>query len=115
MWFSPARLKLKWVKVLPQIIDTVLLVSGITLIVLTQQYPHQQIWLLAKLGALIAYIGFGMIALTYGPTKQIRFIFLIFAITTFTYIVSAAVTRSPAPWTVTQHQNLFSGLVLIPE
>ena len=115
MWFLPARLKSRWVKVLPQIIDTVLLASGITLIVLTEQYPHQQIWLLTKLGALIAYIGFGMMALTYGATKQIRLIFLIFAITTFIYIVSAAVTRSPTPWIATQHQNLFGGLVLIPE
>ncbi|MBV1914977.1 MAG: SirB2 family protein [Pseudomonadales bacterium] len=98
MWFTPVRLEAKWVKVTPQIIDTVLLVSGITLILLTQQYPHQQAWLLTKLGALVAYIGFGMMALTYGRTKWIRLVFLILAISAFAYIVSIALTKSATPW-----------------
>ena len=98
MWFTPARLETKWVRVAPHIIDTALLGSGIALILLSQQYPHQQAWLLAKLAALIAYIGFGMMALTYGKTKRIRLVFLILAISAFTYIITAALTKSTTPW-----------------
>jgi uncharacterized membrane protein SirB2 len=99
MWFCPERLNIKWVKIIPHIIDTVLLTSGITLILLTHQYPHQQPWLMSKLIVLLAYIGFGAMALRRARTKPLRLIFLMLAITAFTYIASAALTRDPRPWT----------------
>lgn len=98
MWFSPERLNIKWVKIVPHIIDTALLVSGITLIILTQQYPHQQPWLLSKLIVLLAYIGFGIMALGRARTKPLRLVFLTLAIMAFTYIASTALTRDAKPW-----------------
>ena len=106
MWFSPARLEIKWVKVAPHLIDTILLISGITLIMITQQYPHQQPWLFAKLVALIAYIGLGTVALKHGKTKQLKILFLVFAIIAFSYIVNAALSKNPVFWQVNYSSEL---------
>ena len=56
-------LKRPWVRVLPHLLDTLLLAAGLSLMVLTAQWPHQTPWLAAKLTALLAYIGFGSLAL----------------------------------------------------
>ena len=104
MWVSPERLQIKWVKIAPHIIDTILLVSGISLIIITKQYPLQEPWLLAKLVALVAYIGLGTMALKRAPTKQLKLLFLSLAIATFIYIASAALTRDHTPWSVASLQ-----------
>lgn len=98
MWGSPERLLVKWVRIAPHIIDTVLFVSGISLIIITNQYPLQESWLLAKLVALVAYIGLGTLALKRAPTKGLKLLFLFLAIATFAYIASTALTRDHIPW-----------------
>src|SRR4030067_379154 len=62
----------KWVRVLPHIIDTTLLVSAILLTLQIRQYPFVQGWLTAKVLALVGYIVIGAIGLKYGRTKKIR-------------------------------------------
>ena len=57
------RLQQKWLKVLPHINDTFLLLFGVLLAVTLQMSPGQQPWLLAKLIALVIYIGLGVMAL----------------------------------------------------
>lgn len=52
----------KWIKVLPHMIDTFLLLSGIGLIVLTQQSPLQTPWLGLKLMLVVVYIVLGIFA-----------------------------------------------------
>ena len=93
----PALLQQAWVKKFPPIIDTTLLASGITMAVLSHQYPLQQPWLTAKVAALIAYIVLGMIALKWGSTMRIRIIAGIFALASVGYIISSALSRSPFP------------------
>jgi len=93
----PALLQRRWVKKFPPIIDTTLLASGITMAILTHQYPFQQPWLTAKVTALLAYIIFGMIALKWGSSLRIRIIAGIFALASVGYIISSALTRSPFP------------------
>ncbi len=90
-----ALLHKRWVKILAPIIDTLLLVSAIVQAINIQQYPFTHHWLTAKILALLLYIGLGMVALTYGPTKQIRFIAWLGALCCFGYIVSVALTRNP--------------------
>ena len=85
----------KIVKILPHIIDTALLTSAIYLAFNINQYPFVDGWLTAKLLALLAYIGLGIIALGRGKTKRIRLVALILAILTFSYIVSVAMTHNP--------------------
>lgn len=85
----------KWVKTIPHIIDTGLLISGITLAYLMSLQIIQTEWLLAKIIALLVYIVFGTLALKRGRTKQIRIIFFVLALMVFSYIVSVAVTKLP--------------------
>lgn len=56
------------VKVLPHIVDTLLLASGITLASLYRLSPLEAHWLLAKLLLILAYIGAG-----FGAMKAPRF------------------------------------------
>ena len=85
-------LEKKWVKIAPHIIDTVLLVTAITLVFMI---PVDHAWLGTKVVALIFYIGFGIFALKLGKTKGQRIIAFVLAIATFGFILSVAITRSP--------------------
>jgi uncharacterized membrane protein SirB2 len=93
---NPGELNAKWVRVVPHVVDTVLLASAIALAVMTAQYPLQQSWLTAKLLGLILYIALGSIALKRGRTLAVRSVALAAALATFGYIVGVALTRTPA-------------------
>jgi uncharacterized membrane protein SirB2 len=86
-------LQQRWVKVLPHIIDTLLLSSALIMVFWSAQYPFVQPWLTAKLIALIAYIGLGTVALKRGKTKAVRTWAWVAALATFAYIVAVALTR----------------------
>ena len=98
MFSSSPNLRLKVVKVLPHIIDTVFLVSGITLIVILNLPVMSQPWLLMKFVALIAYIVLGAIALGRGKTMRSRTIAFVLALATFAYIAGVALSKSTASW-----------------
>ncbi|MDT8385995.1 MAG: SirB2 family protein [Thiogranum sp.] len=85
----------KWTRRVPPVIDTVLLGSAIYLAISMYQYPFVHHWLTAKVLALVAYIGFGMLALTYGRTRRIRIGSWMAALLCFFYIVAVAVTKNP--------------------
>ena len=89
------RLNLRWVRVVPHVVDTLLLGSAIAMAVLSAQYPWVQDWLTAKLIGLLAYILCGMMALRRGKSKATRGMFFATALLAFAYIVSVALTRSP--------------------
>ena len=92
------RLQARWVRVVPHIIDTLLLVSAIALTIRLQQYPFVHDWLTAKVLALLAYIVLGAIGLKYGRTRKIRVIAWATALLTFAYLVAVALTRQPLPF-----------------
>ncbi|MAT64327.1 MAG: regulator SirB [Gammaproteobacteria bacterium] len=98
MLWREAWLGLRPVKVLPHINDTLLLVSGIALAVLSRQYPLAQDWLTAKLIALVVYILLGMLALKPRFAKPVRLGFGALALLVFAYIVSVALARQAWPW-----------------
>lgn len=83
------------VRIVPHVVDTVLLASAIGLVIMLGQYPFAQPWLTAKVCALVVYIALGTVALKRGRTKGIRVVALLAALLVFVYIVSVAVTRSP--------------------
>ncbi|MGL5037685.1 MAG: SirB2 family protein [Aeromonas sp.] len=91
------RLQQKWLKILPHINDTLLLVFGVLLAVMLQMSPSQQPWLMAKLIALVLYIGLGTMALK-RPLRSQKLITGIAALAMFGYIVGAAVTKSAWSW-----------------
>ena len=89
------QLQRRWVRIVPHLIDTVLLASAIGLTLILQQYPFVDGWLTAKVLALMVYIILGSIALKRGPTRPIRAAAWVAALATFGYIASVALTRSP--------------------
>jgi len=92
------RLAVRWVKFVPHINDTVLLMSAITLTVIIGQYPFVHDWLTAKVLGLLAYIGLGMVALKRGRTKRVRLAAWLGALLVFGYIVAVARTKTPLPF-----------------
>ena len=87
----------KWVKILPHVNDTILLLSAILLMLSIQQYPFVDAWLTAKFIALIIYIVFGMFALKRAKTIKNKSVFFILALSMFSYIVGVALTHN-AGW-----------------
>lgn len=89
------QLAQRWVRILPHVIDTVLLASAISLTLMLQQYPLTHAWLSAKLLALLVYIGLGLVALRFGKTRRVRVAAWIGALAVFIYIASVAFSRDP--------------------
>ena len=92
LWDSP-MLQRRWVKVVPHVVDTLLLASALSLVFWSGQYPFVQHWLTAKVLALLAYIMLGTVALKRGRTKSVRAFALLAALATFAYILAVAQTR----------------------
>src|SRR5574339_264448 len=89
-------LNARWVRVAPHVVDTLLLASAAWLAWALGQYPFVHGWLTAKVLGLLAYIGFGMVALRRGRTKGIRTTFFALACASAAYVVWVALTRDPA-------------------
>ncbi|WP_207061697.1 SirB2 family protein [Motiliproteus sp. SC1-56] len=100
MLLDSSLLAQRWVRILPQLIDSALLASAISLALIIQQYPFSQGWLTAKVVALLFYIGFGTLALRRGKTKPRRQAWLVCALLTLGYILWVARTHHPWPWQV---------------
>ncbi|WP_136065978.1 SirB2 family protein [Modicisalibacter radicis] len=100
-WWSvrqSPQLRRRWVKVLPHLIDTVLLAAGVALMIMLRAWPTQQPWLAAKLIGLVAYIVVGTLAIKRGRTATIRAVASLVAIVIFLYIVGAAMNHHPLSW-----------------
>lgn len=78
--------------------DILLLAAGITLAVMSHQYPFQAPWLTAKLIGLLIYIVLGALALKRAKSRTMRIYFGILALLCVGYIVSVALSRTPASW-----------------
>ena len=98
MMADSPRLQARWVRIVPHINDTLLLVSGIALAVLVQQYPLVHGWLTAKLLALLVYIVLGTLALKRGKTRGQRIAAWIAALLVFGYMVAVAIAHNPFPF-----------------
>ena len=93
MLLDSPMLQQRWVRIVPHVVDTLLLTSALALVFWSGQYPFVQSWLTAKVLALVAYIVLGTIALKRGKTKGVRTLALLAALATFAYIVAVALTR----------------------
>ena len=98
MFTGSPNLQLKVVRVLPHIIDTIFLMSGIGLIMVLNLPVLSQNWLLMKFVALVAYIVLGAIALGRGKTMCARTVAFVLALATFAYISGVALSKSTASW-----------------
>jgi uncharacterized membrane protein SirB2 len=85
----------RWVKIAPHSIDTILLTSAILLAWQLGYSPVNSPWLAAKIGALLLYIGLGMLAFRFAKTNGLRLWAWMAALLTFAYIVATAITHDP--------------------
>jgi uncharacterized membrane protein SirB2 len=90
----PARLRQRWVKVIPHVVDTVLLGAALWMAWQLGAGARQP-WLVAKIVGLLVYIVLGTIALKRGRTPRARALAFIGAILVFGYIVMVALTKTP--------------------
>ncbi|NKC01574.1 MAG: hypothetical protein GKR90_24160 [Pseudomonadales bacterium] len=88
-------LKETWVRVVPHVVDTLLLVLGVVL-AFSLAGGFVQGWLFAKLIALVAYIGFGVMTLR--GEGHIRDIGFVGAILAFVYMLTVAFSREVWPF-----------------
>jgi len=98
MMRESALLQRRWVKIVPHLVDTLLLASAVALAVMSHQYPLSNGWLTAKIVGLLIYIGLGTVALKRGKTRRARVTAWLAAQAVFFYIVAVAITRQPLPW-----------------
>lgn len=87
-------LQAKWVRVLPHVVDSMLLLSALMMLYIAHLSVLQNNWLIAKICALILYILLGMFAFKYARTKFTSALAWGAALLVFIYIVSVAVTKS---------------------
>ncbi|MEM7097421.1 MAG: SirB2 family protein [Pseudomonadota bacterium] len=90
-YVAPDLLEEKWVRVAPHIVDTLLLLCGVTL-ALNLPGGIFQTWLIAKMIGLLGYIGFGVMCLRGSGAR--RTVGLVGALVCLTYIFSVAITKS---------------------
>ena len=93
--FDASALSKKWVKILPHIIDTVLLASAIWLCFILSQYPFVNAWLTFKVIGVVLYIVFGLFALKKAKTKLSKWGFFVAALAVLMATAMVAVTKQP--------------------
>lgn len=82
-------------KVVPHVVDSLLLLSALILLFMSDWSVLDHTWLQVKLLALLVYIGLGMMALKYAASRTSRLFSWLAAIGVFAYIVSVALAKSP--------------------
>ena len=98
MLSNSPRLERRAVRIVPHVIDTLFLATGVALI-WTLKLPVLHLpWLIAKLIAIVVYIGLGMVALRLGRTMSTRIVAFALALAVFAYIVGVALSKSVASW-----------------
>ena len=97
MLWRPDALRASWPRITPHVVDTVLLVAAIGMLVTGRINPLDDPWLLAKIGALLVYIGLGTVALKRGRTRGVRLGAWLGALAVLLYIVSVALTKQVWP------------------
>ena len=90
-------LQQKWLRIAPHVIDTLLLLAGITLAVQLAISPLVHGWLAAKIVGLIVYIGFGVMTMRAG-TSALRIVGFAGALTAAAYIFAVAFTKQVVPF-----------------
>ena len=83
----------KLFRIVPHIVDTLLLASAITLAFQRGLNPAEQPWLAMKIVGLLVYIALGLVAFRFGRTRNQRMLAWLGGIVVFAYIVGLAITK----------------------
>ncbi len=72
--FKPAIMRQKWLKIAPHVFDTLLLLSGLALVIQGNWLMGDYDWLVAKILVLLIFIGLGVLAMRNdGKTRWLAF------------------------------------------
>lgn len=93
--FKPELLQQPWQKVVPHVISTLLLLSGIGLVFQGNWLSADHGWIVAKILALLGFIGLGILAIKRQGTE--RWQAFGGAMLCFVYIVAVAATKQIWP------------------
>jgi len=95
MMAGSPRLRAPWLRVLPHVVDTMLLASALWLVSVLHLPFFQVPWLLAKVAGLVAYVVLGSLALRPGRSQALRIAAFVAALVTVGWIVSVAIRHDP--------------------
>lgn len=98
MFWPPLLQQQRWAKILPHVVDTILLVSAIALAIGLVQSGAPSSWLSGKLLGLVAYIVLGLVALKLGKTRQIRISAFVAALLVYIYVIGVAFSKQTWPF-----------------
>ena len=96
--FRPKMMGRAWVKYPPHIVESLLILSALSMLPLLGQYPFVDDWLTVKLLAMLLYIVMGAYALHGEKRMVVRVTAIFSALTVFIYIVGVAVHQSAYSW-----------------
>lgn len=88
----PEMLEQKWIKIGPHIVNSLLLLTGFALVFQGSWLSAEYGWIVAKLIALVAYVGLGIVAIK--SQGDLRWKAFAGALACFVYIAVVAVTKS---------------------
>jgi uncharacterized membrane protein SirB2 len=89
------KLNRKWLKISPHVIDTFLLIAGVSLAVKLHLNPMEHMWLLEKIIALFAYFFTAYYTLKLARNKPMQILGFIGAAGWVMLIVRVAITKEP--------------------
>jgi len=92
---KPGKLRPRWLRVLPHVNDTLLLILAVLLCFSIQQAPLVTPWLTEKVSAVILYIISGMFALKWVKSRPGRVIWFIISCSMFACTAYIAVNKNP--------------------
>lgn len=96
LWMAGSQwTKGPWVRRATDVNDALLLVVAVGLVVVTHQCPFQASWLTAKVLALLAYIGCGIMLFRFAHSSQAQALSWISALAIAVYIFSVAISKDP--------------------
>jgi len=92
-FFKPEMLQNKFIKIAPHVIDTVLLISGVALVLQGGWLEGEFGWIVSKLTLLAGYIIFGVIAMRV-KNKGTRWVGFLAAMLCYVGIFIIAITKN---------------------
>ena len=98
MYNGSALLQNRVVRILPHVIDTILLLSGLAIAIMYYGAFYRRPWLMWKLLGVVAYIILGSVALKKGRTRTIRVAAAVGAWLVFIYIILIAWKNAVLPF-----------------
>lgn len=95
--FNQGWVTKKPAKIVPHVIDTLLLVSAISLVAMST-FSFTESWIVAKIIGLIGYILFGLMAFRFAKTRVQKALYWLIALVIVFYIVAVAVHKVVWPF-----------------